>query len=249
MATLRFNFLSSTNLEITYTHNFFSQYWSSCLISWTCMAIFTELCNLFQKDKMLLALAVLAAFFPRGGQLENLCAERGSCCTGRSDRYSCSIAAFFPRGGQLGNLCAERGSCCILAAQIGTAVLAEFFPRGGQLQENLCAERGSCCTGRSDRYSCSISIFATWRTAGKSLRWGRQLLYRPLRQDSCSCRIFSKWRTAEKPLSRARQLLYWPLGQVQLFQKLLRPVQLLMRNNDNLSSSQVLTNHNLSFCL
>ena len=47
--------------------------------------------------------AVLSAFLRRGGLLENLCAEGGSCCTGRSDRTAV-LAAFFPSGGQLKNL-------------------------------------------------------------------------------------------------------------------------------------------------
>jgi hypothetical protein len=119
---------------------------------------------------MWLALLIFAAFFVRGSQPENLCAERGSCCTGRSDRYSltnpqvqdctvlyrsfrlvqphqsagtglyCAVPAV--QTGTASPICRYRAVlyCDVPAFQTGTASVIERY------------RAVLCCTGRSDRY-------------------------------------------------------------------------------------------------
>jgi hypothetical protein len=101
--------------------------------------------------RMWLALLIFAAFSVPGSQPENLCAERGSCCTGRSDRYSlinpqvqgCTVPVLYWsfREVQPQQSPGTGLYCAVPAVQTGTALPI------GRYRAVL------CCTGRSDRYS------------------------------------------------------------------------------------------------
>jgi hypothetical protein len=172
---------------------------------------------------MWLALLIFAAFSVRGSQPENLCAERGSCCTGRSDRYSltnpqvqgCTVLYRPFRHVQPHQSAGTGLYCAVPAVQTGTGSPV------GRYRTVL------CCTGRSDRYSLSVGRYRTvLYCTGRSDRYSLTnpqvqdctVLYRPFRHvqphqsagTGLYCAVPAVQKGKGSPIGRYRTVLGGP---------------------------------------